>query len=59
MEIFPEALENFKRLLQFNTANPPGNEREAIHSSVPCSKKKGLFHRLSNQQINVQIWLYA
>jgi len=30
VDIFPESLSFFKRLIQFNTTNPPGHEREAI-----------------------------
>jgi acetylornithine deacetylase/succinyl-diaminopimelate desuccinylase-like protein len=46
MDIFPEALKHFQRLLQFNTANPPGNEREAVRYIAGVLKKNGLKPRI-------------
>lgn len=42
MDIFSEALGHFQRLLQFNTANPPGNEREAVQYIAGVLQKEGL-----------------
>src|ERR1700736_1273912 len=42
MEIFPEAFEHFRKLLQFNTSNPPGNERDAILYIAEVFHKGGL-----------------
>ena len=41
-DIFSEALEYFQTLLRFDTTNPPGNEREAIHYISNVLKKEGL-----------------
>ena len=42
MEIFPEILSHFQKLLRFNTANPPGNEKEAIKFLNEILSKEGL-----------------
>jgi acetylornithine deacetylase/succinyl-diaminopimelate desuccinylase-like protein len=41
-DIFSEALDHFKRLIQFDTTNPPGNEREAIQYIADVLKRQNL-----------------
>lgn len=42
MDIFPEALEHFRKLLRFETVNPPGQERDAVHYIAEILKKEHL-----------------
>ncbi len=42
VDIFPECVETFKKLLQFNTTNPPGSERESISYIASLLKREGL-----------------
>ncbi len=42
MEIFTETLEHFRKLLQFNTANPPGNEKPCIQYISEVLSREGL-----------------
>jgi len=42
VDIFPECFDFFKRLVQIDTTNPPGNEREAIHYIAKLLENEGL-----------------